>query len=336
VNEAPGWRAGSSGRPAGSPGKQAGSAGRRAASAYLQQLLLKPGQYRQAWERHVVRARPGSINQLAVAEVLARYLGSQGPSDAALRPLQMKDTVSRALSGRMLSQPALALFIAAFGFSDHEADRLWRLWNGTAMISVLAGSHAIPPQAEEHVQRVLGPPRHQSLSLHDLVFVGADGRLEQTRTIQVIEAVVAKVDSIPFLYDTSALTVEVSRGCSGLSGDLEQLRPDVFRTDILLARTLELGETATLEYWTTYRLPGDLTDPRECEYRRGVLRHMENFDMRVEFHPSRLPAHVWWATWDGVEGEVLSQQEVTLDSQHAAQRFLRSVDRAVVGFRWDW
>jgi hypothetical protein len=248
----------------------------------------------------------------------------------------MKDTVSRALSGRMLSKPALALFIAAFRFSDHEADRLWRLWNGTAMISVLAGSHAFPPQAEEHVEKVLGPPRHQSLSLHDHVFVGADGRLERTRTIQVIEAVVAKVDSIPFLYDTSALTVEVSRGCSGLSGELQQLRPDVFVTDILLTRTMELGETATLEYWTTYRLPGDLTDPHECAYRRGVLRRMETFDMRVEFDPSRLHAHVWWANWDGVEGDVLTQQEVTLDSQHAAQRYLRSVDRAVVGFYWDW
>jgi hypothetical protein len=334
VNEAPGPPVCSSGKPAGLPGKQARSSGRQAAAAYLQQLLLKPGGYRRAWERYVVRARLGAINQLAVAEVLAQYVRSREPAD--IRPLQMKDTVSRALSGRMLSRPALSLFIAAFKFSDHEADRLWRLWNGTEMISVLAGSHAIPPQAEEHVDRVLGPPRHQTLSLHDHVFVGADGRLERTRTIQVIEAVAAKVDRIPFLYDTCALTVEVSRGCSGLSGDLRQLRPEVFMTDILLAGTLELGETAALEYWTTYRLPGDLTDPGEREYRRGVLRHMENFDMRVEFDLARLPAHVWWATWDGVEGAVLDQQEVTLDSQHAAQRFLRSVDRAVVGFRWDW
>jgi hypothetical protein len=204
------------------------------------------------------------------------------------------------------------------------------------MISVLAGSHAIPPQAQEDVDRVVGPPRYQTLSLHDLVFVGADGRLERTRTIQVIEAIVAKVDSIPFLYDTCALTVEVSRGCSGLSGALEQLRPDVFMADIQLASTLGLGETTTLEYWTTYRLPGDLTDPREREYRRGVLHHMDNFDMRVEFHPTRIPAHVWWATWDGAEGAVLRRQEVTLDSQYATQRFLRSIDRAVVGFHWDW
>jgi hypothetical protein len=313
-----------------------GSPARRAASAYLRQLLLKPGPYRQAWEKHVVRARLGAINQLAVAEVLAQYLRSHGPDGAVLRPHQVKDTVSRALSGRMLSRPALVLFIEAFGFSEHEADRLWRLWSGSAMISVLAGSHAVPPQAEQQVAQVLGPPRHQTLALHDHVFVGADGRLERTRTIQVIEAIAAGVDRIPFLYDTSALTVEVARGSDGLSGELRQIRADVFTTDILLARTLDLGETSTLEYWTTYRLPGDLTDQREREYRRGVLRHMDNFDLRVEFHPARLPAHVWWATWDGVEGEVTDEQEVTLDSQHAVQRYLRSMDRAVVGFRWTW
>jgi len=58
--------------------------------------------------------------------------------------------------------------------------------------------------------------------------------------------------------------------------------------------------------------------------------------MRVEFHPDRLPAAVWWARWDGTDGDVLDQQQVELDSQHSAQRYLRSMDRAVVGFRWVW
>ena len=153
---------------------------------------------------------------------------------------------------------------------------------------------------------------------------------------QNLWATAAKVDSIPFLYDTSALTVECGQGCRGLSGRLRQAGPGVFETDIMLARTLGLGETITVEYWTTYRLPGDLSRQHEREYRRGVLRHMDNFDMRVEFHPDRLPAAVWWARWDGTDGDVLDQQQVELDSQHSAQRYLRSMDRAVVGFRWVW
>lgn len=313
------------------------AAGRRAASDYLRQLLLKPGSYRQAWQNHVVRARQDAINQLAVAEVLARHLSAApGRQGSAIMPHQLKDTVSRALSGRLLSKPALALFIDAFGFTDDEAERLWRLWNGAASISVLSGSRAVPVQAEQDLRQMLGPRRHQTLTLHDHLTVGADGRVARSRTMQVIEAIEAGTDRIPYLYDTSSVTVEVGQGCAGLSGELRQIGPDLFATDILLARTLGLGETITMEYSTTFAYPGDPDDPHEREYRRAVMARLENFDMRIEFHPDRLPSRLWWATWHGIDGAVLTRQEASLDSQHAAQRFLRSLQRAVVGFYWSW
>jgi hypothetical protein len=313
------------------------AAGRRAASDYLRQLLLKPGSYRDAWSQHVVRARHDAINQLAVAEVLARYVSERADGDqAGIMPNQLKDTVARALSGRLLSKSALALFIDAFGFSVDEADRLWRLWNGSATISVLSGSRAVPAAAEMDLRQILGPRRHQTVTMHDHVSVGADGRISRTRTMQVIEAVVAGTDRIPYLYDTSSLTVEVGQGCVGLSGELRQIGPDVFATEILLARTLGLGETITIEYSTTFRFPGNLDDPGERQYRRGVLGRLENYDMRIEFHPSRLPSGLWWATWDGVDGDVVRREQATLDSQHAAQRFMRSLERTVVGFYWTW
>jgi hypothetical protein len=313
------------------------SAGRRAAADYLRQLLLKPGDYRRCWEQHVVRSRHDAINQLAVAEVLARHLSSApGGGAAEVMPHQLKDTVSRALSGRLLSKPALRLFIDAFGFTDDEADRLWRLWNGAATISVLSGRRAVPVEAEQGVRQALGPRRHQTLTLHDHVYVGADGRLARARTLQVIEATEPGTDRIPFLYDTSLLTIEVGQGCAGLSGELRQIGDDLFFTEILLARTLGLGETSTIEYTTTYRYPGDPNDPREREFRRAVMAELENLDLRVEFHPDRLPAKLWWATWDGIDGNVLTEQEAVLDSQLSAQRYLRSLKRSVVGFHWDW
>ena len=103
-----------------------------------------------------------------------------------------------------------------------------------------------------------------------------------------------------------------------------------------LFSVLALGETATLEYWTTYRYPGDPLDQHEREYRRAVMRQMENFDMRVEFHPQLLPAAVWWASWDGMDGDITEQEKVTLDSQHSAHRYLRLVSKTVVGFHWSW
>jgi hypothetical protein len=313
------------------------SAGRRAAADYLRQLLLKPGIYRRSWEQHVVRARPGAINQLAVAEVLARHMSARsGASAGPVQPHQLKDTVSRALSGQLLSRPALGMFIDAFGFSPDEADRLWRLWSGAATIRVLSGSRAVPMQAEQDLLEALGPRRHHTVTLHDHVYVGADGRIGEVRSLRVIEATQSGVDRIPYLYDTSSLTLEVGQGCAGVAGELRRIGPNVFATEILLARTLALGETLTVEYTTSF---GPASDPRDRfnrEYRRAVVDQLENLDMRIQFDPARLPADLWWTTWEGVDGAVVGQQQVALDSQHAAQHYLRTVQRAVVGFHWHW
>jgi hypothetical protein len=314
------------------------AAGRRAAASYLRELLQRPGSYRRQWEQHVVRARPGEITQLAVAEVLARYLWSypRVPGDADVLPHQLKDTVSRALSGRLLSRSTLALFIEAFGLSDQEADRLWRLWEGSGTISVLSGPRAMASRTEQELRAALGPRRHQTLSLHDHVNVGADGLPARTRTLQVVEAIADELDRIPYLYDTNALTLEVGQGCTELLGDLYQVTEDIFATHIGLARALDTGETATLEYWTTYQYQPDPLDPRQRQYRRAFRGRLENFDVRVEFPPDTLPSGIWWATWDGLEGQVLDQEPVALDRQHSVHRYLRFVEKTVVGFHWAW
>jgi hypothetical protein len=313
-------------------------AGRRAAARYLAELLLRPGRYRRLWEKFAERTRPGEINQLAVAEALAHHLWDfpRSASDTDVLPRQLKDTVARALSGRLLSRSTLSLFIDAFGFSDDEALRLWRLWQGSGAISVLSGPRAMPPDKMAEVAAALGPRRHQTVSLHDHVHVGADGRLARTRTLQVVEAVAEGLDRIPYLYDTSILTLEVGQGCREPAGPLYQIREGVFAIDIPLAKSLTVGETLTLEYWTTYHYPGHLDDPQECEFRRAAMGRLENFDMRVQFHPDKLPAAVWWSVWDGVDGDIVDDEPVTPDSQHSVHRYLRFLERTVVGFHWSW
>ena len=313
------------------------AAGREAAGRYLRELLLRPGRCRQLWESHAQRSRPGAINHLAVADVLAQHLWASpraaGHSDVL--PHQLKDTVGRALSGLLLSRSTLELFAAAFGFSSLEQDRLWRLWRGTGRITVLAGPRAMRSGAAAEVAGVLGPRRHQTVSLHDHVYTDADRRLARTRTLQVVEALADGLDRIPYLYDTNAVTLELGQGCAGAPGPVRRIG-GVYGTDILLARSLGLGETLTLEYWTSYHYDGNPADPAEREYRRAVMGTLENFDMRIEFHPHQLPDAVWWAVWDGVEGGVLEQEQVSPDSQHSVQRYLRSLERSVVGFHWRW
>jgi len=314
------------------------TAARRAAASYLRLLLAQEDRYSRLWEQYVMRSRPGEITQLAVAEVLAEHLWNypRVSGDAEVLARQLKDTVARALSGTVLSRPTLALFIDAFRMSKSHADRLWQLWEGSGRISALSGRRAVAPKTEEDLRVALGPRRHQTVSLHDHVFVGPDGRVARNRTLQVVEAIADGLVRIPYMYDTSALTLEVGQGCGEVSGELYQISEGLFATTIPLAKELSVGETMSLEYVTTYGYPGNLTDPQEREFRRAVVRRMENVDMRVEFHPDKLPAHVWWAVWDGIDGGIIEREPASLGGQHEVHRYLRALEKTVVGFRWSW
>jgi hypothetical protein len=313
--------------------KPSGSAtpnGVQAAAAYLRELLLRPGRYRRRWEQYAERSRLGQVNQLAVAEVLAHYLWEhpRGQGDVDVLPRQLKDTASRALSGKLLSKATLTLFTDAFGFDAFERERLLKLWEGSAHVRVLSGPRAI----REDQASALGPPQVKTLALHDHHYLGADGLPQRHRVIHVIEAVVDGVDRLPYRADTSALTIEVGQGFSGLAGDVYQPTAELFVVDMLLAKPLAAGETATLEYSASLHYPA----PPPPEFRRIVQTFVENLDIRVEFHPGKLPGNVVWAVWDGMDGPIIERESVALDSQFAVHRYLRLAETTVVGFHWDW
>ncbi len=76
------------------------------------------------------------IHQGALARVLAEYqwrIGDEPPSNTDL-PRRLKDTVSRALSGKTLSRRALTLFISAFEIEDATAKELWVTWEGSDQV----------------------------------------------------------------------------------------------------------------------------------------------------------------------------------------------------------
>jgi len=128
------------------------------------------------------------------------------------------------------------------------------------------------------------------------------------------------------------VTVEVGQGFSGLAGPFYQPMAELFVVDMLLAKPLAAGETATLEYSTSFHY----TQAPPPEFRRVVQYFVENLDIRVEFHPGKLPAKVEWAVWDGMDGPIVERESVTLDSQFAVHRYLRLAEKTTVGFHWDW
>jgi hypothetical protein len=307
----------------------------RATAEYLRQLLLKPGAYRTLWQRHVARPRGDVINQLAIAEVIASHITSGHAGDASVMPYQLRDIVSGALSGSQLSTQTLEWFIGAFRFAEQEAGQLRRLLAGSSRIGVLSGTRGVPPSVEPDVDAAIGPRRHQTHSLHDHIWVGADGRIDHQRTLHVIEAIAPSVDRIPLVCDTNVLSLEVGQGCKELVRQPQWIGGDFFATEILLSRTLDIGETLSLEYWLSYRWRGGPEEPSAREYRRVGMRQLFNLDMRVEFDPAGLPSEVWWTHWDGIAGSVLDREAVTLDSQHSVHRYLRTLERTAVGFYWE-
>jgi hypothetical protein len=124
----------------------------------------------------------------------------------------------------------------------------------------------------------------------------------------------------------------VGQGSGGLAGEVYQPIAELFVVDMLLVKPLALGETATLEYTASFHYP----EPPPREFRRVVQSFVENLDIRVEFHPDRLPSNVVWAVWDGMDGPIIEQEKVTLDGQFAVHRYLRLAEKTAVGFHWDW
>ncbi|MCK0112196.1 hypothetical protein MWU75_08610 [Ornithinimicrobium sp. F0845] len=98
------------------------------AADLLRHHLLTDVSCRRKWQTRATRNRRGTLNQAAVAQVLAEWLWDQGEEheDDVLLPRRLKDRVSRALSPAEGPSPkSLSLFIDAFGIPPAVADELW-------------------------------------------------------------------------------------------------------------------------------------------------------------------------------------------------------------------
>jgi len=101
-------------------------------AAYLHELLVRPGKYRTLWEQRVDRPSELSINEAAVARVLAEYLWESGerPDTDTDLPRRLRDRVSRALTASSLSAETLRWFVKAFAIDQRTAHHLMNLRTG--------------------------------------------------------------------------------------------------------------------------------------------------------------------------------------------------------------
>ena len=286
------------------------------AAAYLRLLLVRAGEPRSIWAKHAPDAEPGEIDTSAVAEVLR---GHVGPDGVGLR------SVRAALDGTALAAATLELFIDAFDLGPRHAERLRGILDGRDSVRVIAGD------AATDLARPSAPPRHETLAAHELHTLGPDGLPAEHQTIQLIKSTVDELDRCPYRFDTDELVVEVVRG--GRVGDMYRVNESLFGVDIVLDRPLARGETALMHYRTTF---GYRTPPPP-ELRRGTARVMRDVTLWVQFHPERLPARIWLARWDRLDhATVIEQQPAELDGEYSVQARYDRIERAIVGFHWEW
>jgi hypothetical protein len=144
-----------------------------ATAARLRALLTDHEPYRRRREQspqpHQHKGR--GINQAMVCQVLAAHLWQAGEAEHDLDlPRRLKDKVSRALAGGVLSNSTLTLFVEAFAMSQLHRAELWALLSGGDPARVV-----VVPLEETVPTRLVDPSRYQTISLHEFHTVGADG-----------------------------------------------------------------------------------------------------------------------------------------------------------------
>ncbi|MEV4134612.1 hypothetical protein AB0J72_20875 [Dactylosporangium sp. NPDC049742] len=302
----------------------AGTARVAAAARLLADLLRTEPRYRDLWMRRAARTTSTDLNLAAVSRVIAEQLwdsGEQQESRTTL-PRELKDKVARALRGTVLTPETLQWFIDAFGIRSHHADQLWAAYSGTHATTV-TGSLARPvPLVVEQLHRTIAVFEHHQLD--------ADGRRAVHTTVHAITALDTVVDRYVYVPHIRSADVTVRHG-----GTIESRFPfgtELDALEIRLTTPLNPGQVTSLRYDTRFpeRLP-------PTEFRRFAHNQTDNVDIRVTFHPHRLPSRVWWAVWDDYSaGRLVHEEPVALDTEHSVHRFLRLLERSAAGFRWQW
>jgi hypothetical protein len=285
------------------------------AASYLRLLFVRPGELRTAWEKHAVAPQPGEVDPAAIAAVIN--------SESTGEPVAV-DVVRAAVDGTALTAQTLERFIEAFDLGPRLATRLRGLLRGSDSVRVITGSAVSG-------FRVPGPLRHETLAVHELHTLGADGLPAEHQTIQVIKSTVDTLETYPYRFDTDQLVVEVVRG--GRVGDMYRFNESIYGVDIVLDRPLGRGETTLMHY----RLTFGYRTPPPTEFRRAVLGTMRDVTLWVQFHPEKVPARVWQARWDRLDGSrAVEEQLVELDGELSAQARYDHVEDSILGFHWSW
>ncbi len=304
--------------------------GQRAAGLHLRLLLSRVGQYREVWEARARATEPDEINQRAVCQAIAEYLwdsGERAEGDHTL-PRRLKDRVNRCLAGNGLSLETLLWFERAFRLSPHDSQRVRELFRGATGPTNIVGG-LTPPDPASGIRL----PPHDITLLFDHHVIGRAGLPVHHHSQMTIRSRTDGLASYQYRMDTSEATVRVQHG--GTAGPIYPIADGYHACDITFAHPLRDGEEHYLDFWTRLRY----SQPPPPEFRRGTLQVLQHLEMRIKFHREKLPRRLWWAEWRdyrGADQEIAYREDARLDEEYSAHRYLEAIERAIVGFCWEW
>ncbi|MEU5695689.1 hypothetical protein [Actinosynnema sp. NPDC020468] len=243
----------------------------------------------------------------------------RGPED---RPIYVKQT-NRALTGK-LTEKVLENFVRAFEITEPDARELWSIWHGEKHSLVVVGTLERRADLPAH--------GHETVSVDEDHHIGANGFPARHEVRQTIRAVGAELAGFPYFFDTNAVDVRLVSG--GTQGEMTRHSEHLWRVMFTFGKPVALGATKFFHYTQNF----NYTEPPDPDYRRCIYNRYNGWNVRVHFHPDRLPGTVWWAEWenDRPDSPIKYREPVELDDGLAAHRSLLSIERAVAGFVWDW
>ncbi|MEW2145287.1 hypothetical protein AB0869_20995 [Micromonospora vinacea] len=293
-----------------------------AVAALLRDLLTIDPRYRQLWRERAGRDH-GRLNQAAVARVVELHLWDTGEREESSTALarQLKDRISRAISGVAISHQTLHWIIEAFGMDEEDRRRLWELFSGKNTSS--GGIYNTLRQRRELIRR----QRHRTVSLAERYSVGSQGVLLERRTLHTIRATEDGISSYIFNHEPEASQIDVVHG--GRLGESFEYGGGLRSVEISLDRPLAKAETTALEYCTYFEAV------RRLEVRRAAFARTENVDLAVEFKAAE-PKAAWWCVWDDhIEGAPIKESRILLN-RGSIRKYIPYIEETVVGFRWEW
>lgn len=289
-------------------------------SRRLIQLLLDVPAYRRKWKAQAgKRITHAGLNQRAVCAVLAQQALYEGLD---YTPSQLKDRVNRALGPRPrgISGDTLRLFITGFAMAPDDAQYLWDATEAGGSGVVLLGTKefGVPP-----------PKDYRTLTAQEIHQIGPDGIPCEHRTNLVLQAT-DTLSFYPFITNVEEVAVEPVRGAQTV-GKPYRVSPLLSAVNLRFDEPVPQNEIVSLEYITRFLYSSEPPP----EFRRGV-NSIETLELCVRFHPQYLPTQVWWCTWAGAKGPVISEEPERLRSDWSISRLARNLSGSMVGFRWSF